>query len=131
MNESENQTTLEHSIYWLQALVYQGERVYQTRNIKTGSKYPYLNTKMMEEQYFLIACMKARRWLKKLKEIVENKQPIEDFLEATKVSKIIRDKREHDDEYFGSGKKYEEEPSHDVEDSNEIQMNVGTSCTSK
>ena len=51
------------------------------------------------------------------------------FSEATKVSKIIRDKREHDDEYFGSGKIYEEEPSHDVEDSNEIQMNVGTSCT--
>lgn len=129
MMDHEDKTTLEHSIYWLLALIYQGKRVTSAWNIQEGRNYPFLNIRMMEEQYFLIACNKAHRWLKKLRKIIEDEQPIVEFLEITRNSCIIRHKREHDEQYFGTGKKFDEEPTHDVQSPSPVKMTVGTSVS--
>ena len=125
----EDSVTLQHSIYWLLAFIHQGERVSRAWNMQEGQHSPFLNTRMMEEHFLLVACNKARRWLEKLKTVVEDKQPILEFFEITKNSVIIRHKREHDDEYFGTGKRHDEEPNHDVQSRSPIRMNVGTSCS--
>ncbi len=129
MDDYEDKTTLEYSIYWLLAVEHQGARVIDAWNIKEGQNYPFLNTRTIEEHFYLVACNKARRWVTKLKPIIEDNEPIVEFLENTNNSKIVRDKREHDDEYFGTGKKYQEEPNHDVSSKSAIKMNVGTSCS--
>lgn len=129
MTDHEDNTTLEYSIYWLQALICQGERVSRAWNRQEGQHYPFLNARGMEEHFFLVACNKARRWLKKLRSVVENEEPIAKFLAQTENASIVRNKREHDDEYFGTGRKHDEEPSHDVPSTSPVKMNVGTSCT--
>ncbi|MCH7592411.1 MAG: hypothetical protein IH989_06510 [Planctomycetes bacterium] len=127
--KAENNTTLVHSIYWLQALIHQGERVFHAWNQKEGQHYPPLTTRMMEEHFFLVACMKAQRWLKKLKKIVDDPQPIVAFLAVIEPCHVVRNKREHDDEYFGAGKKEEGEPMHDVDSDSPVKMTVGTSVS--
>ena len=126
---SVDQTTLENALYWLQALVCQGERVAEAWTHQEGRHYPFLTVRMMEEQFFLAACNKARRWVEKLAKLVDDETPLRAFLTAIREAKVVRDKREHDDEYFGAGAKYPEEPAHDVQSTSPVQLNVGTSCT--
>lgn len=123
----EDNTTLEYSIYWLQAIKYQGKRVFRARQASEGQPYPFLTTAVLEDHFFLVACIKARRWLEKLTRIAaEEKRPIDKFLVLTENAVVVRNKREHDDEYVGSGKKDQPVQMHEVETGASVKMTVGT-----
>ena len=99
-----DQMTLELSLYWMQALVFQGKRVLNAEKIEGHITH---KTTLMEEQFFLNAIGKALRWIGELKFQSICVQQIDFFLTVASVAKLVRNKREHDDEYFGPPKKTE------------------------
>ena len=128
--EYEDNTTLEFSVYWLQAIEYQGKRVFRAKRESEECHYPFLATAILENHFFLVACIKAQRWLRKLSDIATaEKENIATFLVLTQNAKVVRDKREHDDEYFGTGKIHEQEPMHNVQTSSSVKLRVGTSVS--
>lgn len=131
MDQHDDATTLQCAIYWLLAIEYQGVRVIDAWHVEEGRHYPFLNVRMMEEHFFLVACNKARRWVDKLKAISEDDAPLVEFLNRTKAAQTVRNKREHDDEYFGSGgaKANRPRPRYDVDCDSPVSMVVGPACS--
>ena len=99
-----DQMTLESSLYWAQAMVFQGKRVLDAERIEGHITYKITR---MEEQFFLNAIGKALRWIGELKSQGVCVQPIDSFLAVAGVAQLVRNKREHDDEYSGPQKKTE------------------------
>ncbi|MBI5640415.1 MAG: hypothetical protein HZA17_08320 [Nitrospirae bacterium] len=120
------QRTVGGSLYWIQAVIFQGKRTLDAEKIEF---HEYTITRM-EEQFFLNTSVKAIEWVSDTKEQGCLVDEIEDFLsipsigmEAKKVIdnpaecrkgelkktviKLVRNKREHDVEIFGSQKKEE------------------------
>jgi len=83
---------------------------------------------LMEEQFFLTATNKARRWVTELKLHAEDGNALDSFLAAFEPSKLVRDKREHDEEYFGSKGK-PEILSDATAPGSSLALNVGQSVT--
>ena len=115
----------EHSLYWIKATIFQGERLLKAEKIE----YRYIYTiTCMEEQFFLNAVNKSIRWLKDSKSQKILVSEINTFLSTSSMAKLVRNKREHDDEFFGS--KQKEETLSDASDHNsKIIMHVGQSVT--
>lgn len=100
--ESQRWTSLNTSIYWLKAIIFQGERVLVAgqQPVKHLNSDIYNNRSNMEEQFFLNACGKAVRWITPLK--LDNPEWAE-LLRLEKDIKIVRDEREHDEDRYGLG----------------------------
>lgn len=105
-NEFDEHASLATSIYWLKAVIEQGKR------IKDAHDEPIANTNssiwnsraQMEEQFFLTACAKAQRWLTPMKLRCIEAANFEKLGESIKK---VRDEREHDEERYGLGKKFD------------------------
>ena len=104
--EFDEQVSLVNSIYWLKAVIEQGARIFEATEQSTVhvNSMIYNSREKMEEQFFLTACGKAQRWLDPLKL---------DMPEATNFSELfedikkVRDEREHDDDRYGLGNKFD------------------------
>ena len=124
--EATKQRTVGGSLYWIQAVIFQGKRTLAAEKIE----YHEYTITRMEEQFFLNAAVKAIEWVSDLKEQgclvdeidnflstpsigMEAKKVIDNPVDCKKgelkktVIKLVRDKREHDKEIFGSQKKEE------------------------
>jgi len=100
------QNITENSLYWIKSIIFQGGRLLAAEKIKYA---PYAITRM-EEQFFLNATNKAIRWVTDMKEQGYLVDEINAFLSVSSITsftKLVRNKREHDDEYFGSKQKNE------------------------
>lgn len=118
--------TLEHTLYWLQAIRFQGERTLSAEKIENILFYQ--NTKMIEEQFFLNAINKAIRWSQELKSLDCCTQEIDKFLLISSFANLVRNKREHDDEYFGP-KARNEKMTELPKEENRASITVGQSIT--
>ena len=99
----EYHNTLEHTLYWLQAIRFQGERTLLSE--KLDGSLTHQTITRMEEQFFLNAVNKSIRWANELKSLNCCVQELEIFLSISSFTNLVRNKREHDDEYFGPEKK--------------------------
>lgn len=103
--EFDEQVSLGNSIYWLKAVIEQGSRIFKAAEqptIHVNSEI-HNSRSMMEEQFFLTACEKAQRWTNSLK--LESPEA-DHFSNLGEDFKKVRDEREHDDERYGLGGKY-------------------------
>ena len=122
----ESLVDIEQSLYWLQSICYQGKRLLDSYQI---NGYLTHTITRMEEHFFLVACQKATRWINKLQAQNILSEEIRIFKEKVSV-KLVRDKREHDDEYQGTNAK--DEKLSDVSNPNsELTIKVGQSITMK
>lgn len=99
----EELTDLEHAIYWLQAVEYQGNRLLESYMAKGHISH---TTARMEEQFFINVAYKACRWASKLKTLNVAVTDMELFLGIVDAQ-FLRNKREHDDNYLGLNSKKE------------------------
>jgi len=129
MNEdSENKALIQRivgqSLYWTLAIDTQGKRVLEAEKIK----YHEFAITRMEEQFFLNAVNKSIRWLKDLRTknilVVE----IDAFFAISSMASLVRNKREHDDEYFGT-QQGEEILSDASDPESNLSISVGQSVT--
>ena len=118
------QRITEHSLYWIQATIFQGKRLIDAEKIKY---HPYSITRM-EEQFFLNAINKAIRWVTDMKKEGYLVNEIDNFLSVSSVANFIRNKREYDDEYFGSKQK-KEKLSDASNPNSKLKLRVGPSVT--
>ncbi len=104
--EFDEHTSLATSIYWLKAVIEQGARVFEAAAQPTAhtNSAQYNSRARMEEQFFLTACEKAQRWIDPMK--LETPEAIQ-FSELGETIKNVRDEREHDDERYGLGNKFD------------------------
>ena len=120
-----DQATLEWSLYWAQAVSYQGKRVLEAEGIKAELTH---SITVMEEQFMLNALGKALRWIGELKLLGVCVADIDAFLSVASISKLVRNKREHDDEYFGPQQKTET-LSDASSPGSDLKISVGQSIT--
>jgi hypothetical protein len=125
--EAAERWSLDQSIYWLKAVVYQGMRV----QLASQQPFKHVNsadsntTTRMEEYFFLNACRKAHRWLSGLNLSTP---------EASRFSALeapiqqVRNNREHDEERYGVLKN-KDEPMRKVEAETKINVTVSSSVT--
>lgn len=103
-------TSLSTSIYWLKAVIYQGARIFEAASQPTEHLNSHIynsqfnSRKMMEEQFFLTACGKAQRWISPMNLETPDAQR---FSKLGETIKKVRDEREHDEERYGLGKKFD------------------------
>lgn len=104
--EFDEHQSLATSIYWLKAVIAQGERVFETAAQPTAhiNSELYNSRASMEEQFFLTACEKAQRWIDPMKLATPEATRFSGLGEAVKK---VRDEREHDDERYGLGNKFD------------------------
>lgn len=104
--EFDEHISLANSIYWLKAVIEQGARVFEAAAQPTAHSNSALHNsrQVMEEQFFLTACGKAQRWIDPMK--LEIPEAIR-FSEMEEVIRNVRDEREHDDERYGLGNKFD------------------------
>ena len=124
---SVKQTAVEYSLYWIQATIFQGNRLINAEKID----YHQYSITRMEEQFFLNSVNKSIRWLKDLKKQNILVSEVDIFLSVPSTPNLlslVRNKREHDDEYFGSQGKVE--TLSDVSNpDNKLKIYVGQSVT--
>jgi len=65
---------------------------------------PEQSRRRLEEQFFLTACEKAQRWIHPMK--FGTPEAIQ-FSELGEIIRNVRDEREHDDERYGLGSKFD------------------------
>ncbi len=94
---------LEQAIYWLQAVIYQGNRLLESYKAEGHVTH---TTSRMEEQFFINVAYKACRWASKLKTLNVAVTDMDVFL-ASVDAQFLRNKREHDDNYLGMNSKHE------------------------
>ncbi len=104
--EFDEQQSLTNSIYWLKAVLEQGARIFEAaaQPLVHINSAVYNSRENMEEQFFLTACEKAQRWISPLK---LNTPEAAHFSKLGESIKKVRDEREHDDERYGLGKKFD------------------------
>ncbi len=105
--ESVELTSLDHSIYWLKAIIEQRARIFdaEAQPTKHLQSAQYNNRQNMEEQFFLSACGKAQRWIGPM--TLQIPEAIQ-FTELKENIMKVRDEREHDEERYGSGNNFED-----------------------
>jgi hypothetical protein len=94
---------VEQAIYWLQAMIYQGDRLLKSYKAKGHITH---TSSRMEEQFFINVAYKARRWVSKLKKLNVAVTDMDIFLGLVDAQ-FLRNKREHDDNYLGLNSKKE------------------------
>lgn len=104
--EFDEQQSLGNSIYQLKAVIEQGARIFEAAEQPTVhiNSAIYNSREKMEEQFFLTACGKAQRWIDPLK--LETQEAAH-FSKLGEAIKKVRDEREHDDERYGLGNKFD------------------------
>ena len=114
---------IESTIYWLNAVDYQGNRLIQSHKIEG---HIFHTTSKMEEQFFINAAHKACRWASKLKELGGAEKEMDAFLNSVDTQ-FLRNKREHDDNYLGMNSK--KEPLVEAIGESNLKLHVGQSVT--
>lgn len=104
--EAAERTSLGQSLYWLKAIAFQGQRVFDAEKqpVKHSNSVLYNSRSKMEEMFFLIACQKAVRWIEPMK--LDTAEAAR-FLEFADPIKMVRDEREHDEDRYGLGNKFD------------------------
>ena len=115
---------VEQALYWVKAIIFQGGRLLIAEKIE----YHNYTITRMEEQFFLNAVNKSIRWSKDLRIQGVLTSEINSFLSTSSIAKLVRNKREHDEEFFGS--KQKKETLSDASDpTSNVKMLVGQSIT--
>ena len=114
---------IESTIYWLNAVGYQGNRLIQSHKVEG---YILHTTSKMEEQFFINSAHKACRWASKLKELGVAINEMDVFLNSVDTQ-FLRNKREHDDNYLGMNSK--NEPLVEAKGESNLKLQVGQSVT--
>jgi len=125
--EYDERWSLNQSIYWLKAVVYQGMRVQlaSQQTCKHTNSEQYNTATRMEEYFFLNACRKAHRWLSGLNLSTPEASR---FSELEADMKQVRNNREHDEERYGLLKN-RDESMRKVEAETKFNMTVSSSVT--
>jgi hypothetical protein len=111
--ENDKTSSLVWSTYWLKAIVFQGGRALeaQQQSLPHNNSSVYNGISRMEEQFFLTACQKARRWIEAMD---LNTPEADQFSALGKRFEQIRGEREHDNDHSGLGKKRKYKDSQEV-----------------
>lgn len=130
--EREKLESVQMCVYWLKAVIYQGGRVFEA----ASQPEPHLNSAVlnsrgrMEQQFFLTACDKARRWVEPMRLTTPE---FEQFMTLEKNITRVRGIREHDEKYSGMGinKKNEKQPAalKRAKSDTPLRLNVSASVT--
>jgi hypothetical protein len=130
MTDRDKVGPISHAIYWLLAVEFQRDRVRLASQAAGGNNSPFRTTGRMEEHFFLVACNKARRWLDHIDRKIVTQAHLDRFNVLADSAQVVRNKREHDEEYFGASPKLEPLHADKTSGASAIRLMVGTSVTS-